>query len=78
MRPPAKGIAARLGLAALLAFSPKCALCGLAYAGLFGLGGAELCGDAPAAWPAWLFMAAGSAAAAVLFWPNRRQRKPVG
>lgn len=77
MRLHAKRLVPRLGLAAFLALSPKCVLCGLAYAGLFGLGGAELCGEAPAAWPAWLFLAAGTATAGVLFWPNRRQRGPV-
>jgi hypothetical protein len=40
--------------AAALAAAPKCVMCGLAYAGLFGLGGAELCGDSPSAWSrAW-------------------------
>jgi hypothetical protein len=46
--------------AALLALTPKCVLCVLAYAGLgatLGLGGPELCGTAGNAagpWAAWL------------------------
>jgi hypothetical protein len=39
-----------LAPAAVLALAPKCLVCGLAYAGLLGLGGAELCGDAPPSW----------------------------
>ena len=74
MRLLAKRFLPRLGLAAFLVLTPKCVVCGLAYAGLFGLGAAELCGDAPAAWPAWLTIAAGAAALAVLFWPNRGRR----
>ena len=48
--------------AALLALTPKCLLCVLAYAGLgaaFGLGGPEICG-ASAGWPAsWASALAG-------------------
>lgn len=42
--------------AAALAVAPKCVLCLLAYAGLLGLGGAELCGgpERPAGFPALL------------------------
>ena len=46
--------------ATLLALTPKCVLCVLAYAGLgamLGLGGPEICGaqgDAAGRWPAWL------------------------
>lgn len=46
--------------AALLALTPKCVLCVLAYAGLgaaLGLGGPEICGasgDPLAAWTSWL------------------------
>ena len=70
----AKRLLPRLGLAAFLVLTPKCVVCGLAYAGLFGLGAAELCGEVPAAWPAWLSVAAGGGALAVLFWPNRVRR----
>ena len=54
--------------AALLALTPKCLLCVLAYAGLgtaLGLGGPELCGastNSPASWAsslAWLGVAGG-------------------
>jgi len=57
-----------LGPAALLALTPKCLLCVLAYAGLgaaLGLGGPELCGapaGSPATWVAslaWLGIAGG-------------------
>jgi hypothetical protein len=54
--------------AALLALTPKCLLCVLAYAGVgaaFGFGGPEICGasvDLPATWAstlAWLGVAGG-------------------
>jgi hypothetical protein len=57
-----------LGPAALLAFTPKCLLCVLAYAGLgaaLGLHGPEICGasaGSPASWAsslAWLGVAGG-------------------
>ncbi|HEY4248895.1 MAG TPA: hypothetical protein VGM64_18875 [Lacunisphaera sp.] len=45
--------------AALLALTPKCALCLLAYAGLgalFGVGGSELCGGADSAPGHWVLL----------------------
>jgi len=64
-----------LGPVALVALTPKCVLCVLAYAGLgvaLGLGGPELCGSnagAPVSWTAvcaWLGLAAGLGAAGYL------------
>ena len=64
-----------LGPVALVALTPKCVLCVLAYAGLgaaLGLGGPELCGAAPGApvsWAAvgaWLGLAGGLGAAGYL------------
>ncbi len=46
-----------LGPAALLALTPKCLLCGLAYAGFgaaLGLGVPELCGGSPGARASWV------------------------
>ena len=53
--------------AALLAVTPKCLLCGLAYAGLgatLGLGGPEICGATAGPWP-WLAPALGMVAGMV-------------
>lgn len=51
-RPPANSLVAKLTVITALALAPKCLLCGLAYAGLLGLGGVELCGATPtASWP---------------------------
>lgn len=49
-RPPAKRLLSPLAVAALLAIAPKCLVCVLAYAGLLGLGGVELCGGSASAW----------------------------
>ncbi len=60
-----------------LAFAPKCLLCALAYAGLFGAGGVEFCGATPSVWPETLPAAAGGLAVIAYFWANRRRRSPV-
>jgi hypothetical protein len=62
----------RFAALACLAFGPKCLVCGLAYAGLFGLGGAELCGGAPSAWPRVLSVAAAATGGFFLLNPCRR------
>ena len=60
--------------AALLAATPKCVLCLLAYAGLgaaLGLGGPELCGasnDASSHWATWLLVSGAAAVACWLAW----------
>ena len=60
--------------AALLALTPKCILCGLAYAGLgaaLGLGGPEICGAAagtPDTWTSALAWLSGAAALLALGW----------
>ena len=74
MRPRAKQLVARLGVAAFLAAAPKCLGCALAYAGLFGLGGAELCGGKQSPWPTWLPMALGAATVAAFILLNRFRR----
>jgi hypothetical protein len=74
MRPRVKRLAAPSG-AVFLACAPKCAMCALGYAGLFGLGGAELCGGPAATWPAWLPVIAGAAATATFLWLNHRRRR---
>jgi hypothetical protein len=62
-----------------LALAPKCLVCGLAYAGLLGLGGAELCGASPAFWPQALPIIAGALGAAgfLLHRFARRLTSPV-
>ena len=75
--PPAKRLLIRFTTLAAFAFAPKGVLCGLAYAGLFGLGGVELCGESPATWPGALPIAAGVIAAGTFFLLNRRRRSAV-
>jgi hypothetical protein len=65
----------RLLPAAALALAPKCLLCGLAYAGLFGVGGAELCGETPADWPHGLALAAGALGALAFLLAARAPRR---
>ena len=73
--PRAKRLVTQLGPAAGLALMPKCAVCAFAYAGVFGLGGAELCGATPPTWTAWLPLVAGILAAGVWLIVNRRARR---
>lgn len=72
----AERLGRRLGIAAFLAVAPKCLACALAYAGLFGLGGVELCGGTRDAEPPWLAAIAGSVAVVVFLFLNRG--KPAG
>ena len=60
--------------AAVFAFAPKCLVCGLAYAGLLGLGGAKLCGDSPTFWLGVLPVIAGMLGAGVFLLHRFRQR----
>jgi hypothetical protein len=72
---------------ALLALTPKCLLCVLAYAGLgaaFGLGGPEICGasaGSPAWWAsslAWLGVAGGLGVFGLLASCRRVRSAPTG
>lgn len=61
--------------AALLALTPKCVLCVLAYAGLgaaLGLGGPELCGATPSTAGHWFLLLTATAATLVLAALRRR------
>jgi hypothetical protein len=73
--------------AALLALTPKCVLCVLAYAGVgaaLGLGGPEICGataGSPAAWAsalAWLGVAGGLGTVGMLVSCRRGSAAPMG
>ena len=63
--------------AVLVALSPKCALCVLAYAGagtVLGLGGPEFCGSQGATHPWWLVLSGLSVvltASGILVWRHR-------
>lgn len=75
--PPAKRLLAKLAALTAVALAPKCLLCGLAYAGLLGVGRAELCGATPAdTWPHYIPAILGMLAAAG-FVVHQTIRRPV-
>lgn len=71
---PGKRLFPQLALAALLAVVPKCLACGLAYAGLLGLGGVELCGESAPAWTDALPLAIGVVSAVLFIGVTRCRR----
>ena len=68
---------------ALLAFTPKCLLCALAYVGLgaaLGLTGPELCGGSPRfgpGWPAVIWLLCAAAAALFAWRAVARKSAPI-
>jgi hypothetical protein len=70
-----------LGPAALLALTPKCLLCVLAYAGLgaaIGLRGPEICGAPSGAPGSWALALAGGGAVGIAGWLMRRSEGARG